>query len=684
MPRPRILRWPFQRRTGATHIEARAHLASIVESSEDAIISKDLNGIIQSWNAAAERIFGYSAAEVVGQSITLLIPPERQAEEVEILGRLRRGERVAHFETVRRARGGHEVPISLTISPIVDEKGQVVGASKVARDITDKKRAEDALAEQREWFETTLESIGDAVMATDVRGEIIFMNAVAEHLTGWRREDARGKPCGTVFQIVNELTRNPGKNPVQRALDEGVVVGLANHTLLIAADGTERPIDDSAAPIRNRDGRVVGVVLVFRDVTDRRQAEAERGAALTERGRLLENERLARADAERANRLKDEFVAMVSHELRTPLNAMVGWLELLGKEDMDPPTRRRAIEVLRRNTKLQAQLVSDLLDTSRMLSGKLQLQLQSVDLATVVLDATQMSEAAAQAKGIRLRSHIEEGVGFAVGDPARLQQIVSNLLSNALKFTPRGGEVTIRLQRTDSHAEIVVSDTGIGIDPTALPSIFDRFRQADASTTRRFGGLGLGLAIVKQLTEMHGGSVTAESAGEGKGSRFIVSLRVDDAVRRADQRALEGDQAEALSTFSLEHVRVLLVEDEPESLEVMQRLLEGQGAQVDAARDAHQALRLLAEAKPDVLVSDIGLPEMDGYRLIEHIRVLETAEGATIPAVAVTAFARAEDRARALRAGYQAHLAKPVQPIELIAIVASLAGLGRRRRFSAP
>jgi PAS domain S-box-containing protein len=676
MARRRLSWLPFLRSGKAADV-AQAHLAAIVDSSDDAIVSKDLNGIIQTWNAAAERIFGYTAAEVIGRPITVIIPPERHPEETGILQRLRRGERIEHFETIRVAKGGRQVAISLTVSPIRDSKGKVVGASKVARDVTERKHMEEALAEQREWFRTTLESIGDAVMATDVRSEIVFMNAAAESLTGWRREDAQGRPCDTVFHIVNEITRQPAKNPVHRVLKEGVVVGLGNHTLLVAADGTERAIDDSAAPIRHRDGRVVGVVLVFRDVAERRQVDIERRDAMAERGRLLESERAARAEAERANRIKDEFVAMVSHELRTPLNAMVGWTELLAADNTDAATRRRAADVLRRNTTLQAQLVSDLLDTSRMLSGKLQLQLESVDLAAVVQEAVQMSTDAAAAKDVRIRQEIDRAAGYAVGDPARLQQIVSNLMSNAIKFTPRGGEITLTLRQEGGQAEIAVADTGIGIAPEVLPLVFDRFRQADASTARRFGGLGLGLAIVKQLVEMHGGMVRAESAGEGRGARFTVSLPVPLTANVSGNRSMESTaDAQAMSpSLSLQHVRVLVVEDDADTLELMQRILERHGAEVATARSAGEALASLANAKPDVLVSDVGLPEMDGYQLMERIRAMDPGNGGTMPAVAVTAFARPEDRTRALRAGFQAHVAKPVQPAELLATVASLAGL---------
>jgi PAS domain S-box-containing protein len=666
-----MLRW--HRRAS----DERARLAAIVDSSEDAIIAKDLDGVIQSWNAAAERIFGYPAAEAIGRPVMMLIPPERKSEELDILARLRQGERIDHFETVRVRRDGSLVPISLTVSPVRDGAGRVVGASKIARDITEQKRAAEALAVQREWLQTTIDSIGDAVLATDIHGTVVYMNAVAEHLTGWNRQSAVGRPCSEVFRIVNERTRETARNPVQRALAEGVAVGLANHTVLIAADQTERPIDDSAAPIRHADGRIAGVVLVFRDVTERRRVEEERRKAMAERERLLESERAARAEAERASRIKDEFVAMVSHELRTPLNAIVGWTELLAEDDTDPDTRRRAIDVLRRNTKLQAQLVSDLLDVSRMLSGKLTLALQAVDMAVVLDEAVELVDSSAEAKGVQVRRTDRNADALVLGDPARLQQVIANLLSNAVKFTPAGGTIDVSLRHFGTHAEISVADTGVGIKPDFLSSVFERFRQADASTTRRFGGLGLGLAIVKQLVEMHGGSVRAESAGEGKGATFTVTLPLSPELRfPARSEASQAADAEVLTASgpSLRGVKIMVVEDDEDTRMLLERLLEAHGAQVVAASSAREALSLLSQSRPDLLVSDIGMPEMDGYQLMERIRA-ENAGGPTLPAIAVTAFARPEDRRRAILAGYQAHVTKPVQPGELLLTVAGFADL---------
>lgn len=787
--------------------EAQAYLAAIVSSSEDAIISKDLDGVVQSCNAAAERVFGYAAAELIGRPIRVLIPPERQTEEDEILAKIRRGERIVHFETVRMTKDGRRIDISLSVSPVRDPAGKIVGIAKIARDITEQKRlarelaaqqewfrvtldsigdaviasdphgrvtylnevaegltgwpareaigrpladvfhiinektrepvenpavivmrsghvvglanhtilvrrdgaerpiadsaapirdgggqiigvvlvfrdtteqrrAEEALAEQREWFETTLESIGDAVIATDVQGRIAFMNPIAEHLTGWRLSEAMGRPCADVFRIVNEESRRTVESPVTRVLAEGTVVGLANHTLLIAADGTERPIDDSGAPIRRRDGRIVGVVLVFRDVSERRRVEADRREAGLERDRLLEAERVARAAAERASRVKDEFVAMVSHELRTPLNAILGWTQLMTSQGADADVIRRGVDVIARNTRLQAQLISDLLDISRIVSGKLRLTIERVDLVSIMRDAIETVQHAADEKGIAIECELPASVGSIAGDAARLEQIVWNLLSNAIKFTPAGGRIGVRLRQAGPHAEITVRDTGVGIKPEFIPHIFERFQQADLSITRRFGGLGLGLAIVRHLVDMHGGTVKAESAGEGHGTTFTVVLPT--AALPDAEEALPGAALRVPGpSVTLEGIHVLVVEDEPDTRELIRRFLTMQGAQVVTVGSAAEAIAVLPDSPADILVSDIGLPDVDGYDLIQRIRRMDATEGGGIPAIALTAYARPEDRARAFRAGYQAHVAKPVEPDELVATIARFVGATR-------
>jgi PAS domain S-box-containing protein len=653
--------------------DAQYFLASIVESSDDAIVTKDLDGVIQSWNGGAQRLFGYSSDEIVGRQVLILIPPEHRDEEQEILERLRRGEHINHFETVRVAKDGRRIDVSLSVSPVRNRFGEIIGAAKVARDISDRKRAADAVAAEREWLSRTLESIGDAVIATDAEGRVAFLNPVAEQLTGWRSSQAHGRNCDEVFRIVNEHTRRVVDSPVANVLRRGTVVGLANSTILIAADGSERPIDDSGAPILDADGKIRGVVLVFRDISERRRVETERRVAVDERERLLEGERTARNEAERANRSKDEFVAMISHELRTPLNAIIGWTQILKSKPRDTEMIDKGIEVIERNARAQEKVVSDLLDMSRIISGKLRLDVADVDLIALIRTAIETTRPAADAKGISVDCTLDPSVAATTGDPTRLQQCIWNLLSNAIKFTPQGGRVGVSLRRSDSHVEMSVSDTGIGIPPDFLPFVFDRFRQVDATTTRRFGGLGLGLAIVKQLAELHGGHVRVESGGEGQGATFTLALPV-----RALRTGLEAERRQWAGA-QLNKIKVLLVEDEVDNREVLRTLLEQHHATVAVAGSAHEALEMMPTVQPNILVSDIGLPEIDGYELIERIRQRDSASSGHIPAIALTAHASADDRTKALRAGFQAHIAKPVEPSELVATIASLTGLMGRQ-----
>ena len=393
----------------------------------------------------------------------------------------------------------------------------------------------------------------------------------------------------------------------------------------------------------------------------------------------------ARDAAETANRLKDEFLATLSHELRTPLNAIVGWTQIL----RDPATRaedlQEGLDTIERNAKVQAQLIEDLLDVSRIISGKLRLDVLPVDMAAVIRAAVGSVAPAADAKDVRIEQDLDAGVTTAIhGDPNRLQQVVWNLLSNAVKFTPRGGRVSVSLARVESHVEVTVADTGRGIEPAFLPYVFERFRQADASSKRAQGGLGLGLAIVRQLVELHGGTVEAHSAGANRGATFTVRLPVG-ALRAAPGDAGDSDQAAAPvpgtpaaplaarpTLCDLHGLNVLVVDDEPDSLTVLRRLLETSGAAVATAGDVAAALAALADAPFDVLISDIGMPGQDGYDLIRQLRALPPEKGGRMPAIALTAFARVEDRIRALQAGFQFHATKPVDRAELTALIATL------------
>src|ERR1700723_2328896 len=395
---------------------------------------------------------------------------------------------------------------------------------------------------------------------------------------------------------------------------------------------------------------------------------------------MLDAERNARMAAQRATRLKDEFLATLSHELRTPLSSILGWTQMLlrGESSRGPDEQKRAIEVIDRNARAQVQLIDDLLDLSRIMTGKLRLDLHQISFSHIVEAAVDSAKPAAEAKGIRLKAILGAGQDVVSGDSGRLQQVVWNLLTNAIKFTPKGGQVQVLLQRVNSHLELSVSDTGVGIPANYLPPVFDRFSQKNSSTTRAFGGLGLGLAICKQLVELHGGSIRAASLGEGRGATFSVQLPLSIAQLN-DQSAprihptTETQSGEGISLPRVEGVHVFVVVEEPDGPELPRAVLEDQGGKVTSFTSAEDALAALKTTKPTVLVCDIGMPKMDGYQLIRALRA-EESRRERIPALALTAFARAEDRKRSLVAGYQAHLAKPFDVGELILVVADLVG----------
>jgi signal transduction histidine kinase/ActR/RegA family two-component response regulator len=399
-----------------------------------------------------------------------------------------------------------------------------------------------------------------------------------------------------------------------------------------------------------------------------------------EREKLLHAERLARADAEAANRSKDEFLATLSHELRTPLNTMLGWVHLLRYGKLDSATTARGIDVLERSTRTQAQLIDDLLDVSRIVTGKLRLETRPTELPAVIEAAIEAVRPAVEARGVELAVQLDPSAGPVMGDATRLQQIVWNLLSNAVKFTPRGGKIEVTLERAGSEARITVCDTGQGIPAAFLPYLFERFRQADTGSTRTYGGLGLGLAIVRHLVELHGGTVQAASDGPGKGATFTVLLPIM-AVRlhpRSDGAAPWSSHRQTGAQNGLRGLRVLVVDDESDAREMLSLVLTRCAAEVTTAGSAREAMEILPTLHPDVLISDIGMPGEDGYSLISQVRALPAEQGGEVPAVALTAFARTEDRTRALMSGFQMHIPKPVDPGELAAVVENLAAWKRR------
>ena len=772
---------------------AQARLAAIVEFSGDAIITKNLASIIQTWNVGAEQLFGYRAEEVIGKPITIIFPDDRLNEEDAIIEKLRRGQAVERLETVRMAKDGRHIPVLVSISPLKDSDGNVTGASKIIHDVTDIVAAREALIREKELISTTLASIGDCVIVTDTQSRVTFLNPEAERLTGWTNSNAEGRPLSVVFRIVNERTRRVAEDPVEKVLRLGTIVGLANHTMLLREDGAEFLIDDSAAPIRDKDGSLFGVVLVFRDVTEQRKlyeareqlaaiveysgeaiatknldgiiqtwnASAEKlfgyradeiigkpvtilipperlseeeeilsrlrrglpaerletirlkkdgtsipvsvtvspikdpdgdviGASkliqdITARNRLekqrqqlLAREQSLRAQAEAAGRMKDEFLATVSHELRTPLSAILGWATMLNRGQLEPAMASRGIESIERNAKAQAQLVEDLLDVSRIISGKMRLDIKPVILTSIINEALDVVRPAAEAKSIRLKVNIDSDSDQLRADPARLQQIIWNLVSNSIKFTPARGEVTVNVGRSASMAEISVSDTGEGINPKFLPYVFDRFQQADSSVTRKHGGLGLGLAITRHLVEMHGGTIEAHSEGEGRGATFTVKLPVPAAYRQTSLMRDSGNRdrystpTESRALPNLQGIKILAVDDSKDTRELLSVVLEGCGATVTAASSVREALDIFAGWKADVLVCDIGMPERDGYAFIKAIRQLPPEKGRDTPAIALTGYVRVEDRSRALHAGYQMFVPKPIEAGELCSIVANL------------
>ncbi|HEX4948831.1 MAG TPA: PAS domain S-box protein [Blastocatellia bacterium] len=958
----------FRDVTERKRAEAAQHqLAAIIATSDDAIISKTLDSRITSWNQAAERMFGYRADEVIGQSITILIPPERLAEEEMILTRLKHGEHIDHYETVRRTKDGRLLNISLSISPIKDDEGNIIGAAKIARDITASKRLESSLRKNEErlrlshqvtgvgdweWNSTTnevfwspeyrqiygldpqeppsfekgmavvlpedrevikqaithalatgeeyrsehrihhpdkglrwIQAIGKTVSdgpqssprmlgividvtaqkqaeqelresaeslslaleaaelgdwswkaATDevtlstraatilgvqgthvpwselrglfheedhaqanqavaqalaanahfnieyrmrrdekdwrwvaVKGQAIYDHAgqlqcirgVVQDITerklaaAWLEEEREalevinqvgqmlsaeldlqklvqrltdaatevtGAQFGSFFyNVLDErgasymlytLSGVPRDHfahfPMPRATDlfgptfrgEGVIrIGNVkqdprygkNSPYFGMPEGHLPVTSYLAVPVVSRSGEVLGGLFFGHSEEDVFTARHERivtglagqAAIAMDNARLYEATREAQVEAETANRLKDEFLATVSHELRTPLNAILGWARMLRMGRLNEESRLRAIGIIEKSAVAQGQIIEDILDVSRIITGKLRLEVSPVEIARVVEDAVESVRPTADAKGVRLHSVLDTKTNLVAGDAHRLQQVCWNLLSNAIKFTPKGGRVQVTLARIDSHVEITVSDTGQGIAPEFLPYVFERFRQADSSTKRTHGGLGLGLAIVRHLTELHGGTVSAASDGLGQGATFRVHLPLavlregssllDEQQMPRFYRAVEGAVPSEMEQ-ELTGVRVLVVDDEADARELLQTVLEQCGAEVRAAGSVRSAIETLRQWRPDVLVSDIGLPDEDGYALIRQVRAMAHKEGGSIPATALTAYARSEDRLRALKAGFQMHVAKPVEPVELVAVVASLAG----------
>ena len=638
----------------------QAALAAIVTSSDDAIISKDLNGTILTWNRGAERMFGYSEDEVIGKSILLLLPANRVHEEDTILGSLRSGKHIDHFETERVTKDGRNIQVSISVSPIKDSSGHIVGAAKIARDITISKEA----AILRSRIAAIVDSADDAIVGKDLTGTVISWNAGAERLFGYRADEI----IGHSILLLVPPERHDEERRVLATLGRGDRIDHFE-TVRVRKDGRRVAVSLSVSPIRDSTGKVVGAAKIARDISARRREDEEREA-------LLQRERSARASAEKANRTKDEFLAMVSHELRSPLSPILAWTSMLRRGQLDRGKSERALETIERNVRTQAQLVDDLLDTSRIAAGKLRLEVSQMIVEDVVRRAVDVVRPTAEAKQIRLQSVLDTETGRISGDPARLQQVVWNLLSNAIKFTPTGGRVQVIVERVNSHIEIAVSDSGRGISSESKSRLFEPFQQGTNAIDGVHGGLGLGLAIAQSIVQLHGGTIVADSAGENLGATFTVKLPVTPSIRIAGENARRHPTLSELPSVlhggkPLLDVRALVVDDEPDSNEAVSMILSAAGAEVRVAASVRGAMEQLSNWRPSVIVSDIGMPGEDGYELIRRVRALDNGLGA-VPAVALTAYAASGDRIRIFSSGFQAHVAKPIEPEELVAVVQSV------------
>ena len=641
-----------------------------VQSVRDyAIFTLDPQGRVVSWNPGAERVMGFTADEILGQHSAIFFIPEERASGVPEQ-ELRRAAEEGTAPDVRwhqRSNGTRFFANGMT-SAIRGPEGELLGFTKVARDETERRAAEETNAS----LAAMVRASKDAIFQLDLQTTILSWNPAAEGLFGYTAQEVIGHSVSLI--IPDNIKKEPTDfiNRIARG-DKAVEV----ETVRLCKDQRLIDVFVTFSPIYDSSGNFNSVAVTARDISERKRIEQERQ-------RLLEQERRARADAEAAresaeaaNRLKDEFLATLSHELRTPLNAIVGWSSILRGKDVTAEDYAEGLEAIERNARVQTQLIEDLLDVSRIISGKLRLDVQRVDPAQVIDAAIGSVQPAAQNKDIRLARSIDPTATPVWGDAGRLQQIVWNLLSNAIKFTPHGGRVSVDVSRVDAHIEITVTDTGRGIKAEFLPFVFERFRQADSTTTRKFGGLGLGLAIVRHLAELHGGTVEARSGGEGTGASFVVRLPMT--VMNIQPQEVEQTQTTASKEPQhgcpepqLEGMRVLAVDDESDARNLLRRVLEQCKVVVTTAATVDEATEILEREKFDVVISDIGIPDKDGYELIRRLRAMPPSAGGETPAIALTAFARAEDRKQALQAGFQIHVPKPVDATELLIVLASL------------
>ncbi len=651
-----------ERKRAERVLASERFVRSILSQAADGIIVCDTQDRLVFTNPAARRIAQFDGETPVTATSQLWrkfldasgrpIPLKEQALAIALAGQAvtARERRVVRSD-------GSRCDVLLSTSPLRDADGQIVGAVATFSDISERKRAEESERQQREWLRVTLTSIGDAVIATDTAARVTFLNPVAASLTGWTPEQAIGQPIAAVFPVLNEKTRQAANDVVAQVLRDRQAVALGNDTALVTRDGREIPVEDSAAPILDAAENIVGVVLVFHDVTVKRRIQEELKAA-------KESAERAKAGAEQANQAKDHFLAVLSHELRTPLTPVVMGMSMLqGRPDLDPAVHEM-LEMVRRNVQMEAGLIDDLLDVTRIAHGKIELHRSPVELTTVIQRAVEVCKPDIEARGLDFGVDMGPAAPYWIeADVARLQQVLWNLLKNAIKFTPRSGCVGIRCRPDDGHVIVEVNDSGIGIEAEGLPRVFNAFEQTKLSVGRHFGGLGLGLAICKALVEMHGGTISAHSEGRDQGATFRVRLPLCAPLGQA-----EAPPSTIHRERTIRPLRVLLVEDHGVTAKMMRMVLTAEGHTVETAGDVATALELANRHAFDLLVSDLGLPDGSGHDLLRELHL----RGHKFPGIALSGYGQEDDIQRSRQVGFAAHLTKPASREAVVEAIASV------------
>jgi PAS domain S-box-containing protein len=620
-----------------------AEAVAIVESCDDAIVSQDLNGIIRSWNPGAERLFGYVAREAIGHSVMMLVPPERADEESEILARLRRGERIDHVESVRVAKDGRLLDVSLTVSPVRDSTGQIVGASSIARDITDKIRATEALRERDRQFREMIDALPVAIYTTDAIGRLTHFNPAAVEFSGRVPELGSDHWCVTWKLYHADGRPMPHDEcPMAIALKEGRAV-RGVEAIAELPDGRRRWFEPFPTPLFDGNGILVGGINMLLDTTERRRTES----ALRE-----------------ADRRKDEFLAVLAHELRNPLAPIRNALHVARRSAGDTASLGQVHELIERQVDVMVRLVDDLMEAAHIKGDRIVLRKERVDLAEIVRTAVETSQPLIDAGRLQLDVYLPNEPLLLDADPVRLSQVIANLLNNAAKYSDEGAQIWLAAQREGSAVSVSIRDSGIGIAPDMLPKIFELFIQANPSYDRVQGGLGIGLALVKRLVELHDGSIVAKSDGQGRGSEFVVRLPLAKGHRDECQPA-----PRRRSRIASAH-RILVVDDYHDSANSLSMLLKLSGAEVRTAYDGKTALEAIKNYQPSVVLLDIGMPQMDGYEVARRAR--EECVDRKLTLIAMTGWGEHDSIHRSKDAGIDHHLVKPVDYDALIELLDSL------------